>query len=366
VSLLRTPLYNAHIKRGAKIVPFAGWELPVQFSGVIQEHNAVRSSAGVFDVSHMGEILVEGSAAESFLQHVTCNNVAALVDGKAQYSAVLNEQGGVIDDIIIYRRAQDRFLVCANASNVDAVFAWFKVHEQSCCDLKNVSSYYGQIALQGPLAAEVIKKIKEFETAAALPNFRFTELPYHGGQVICARTGYTGEDGFEFFVPAELTERLWDELLEHKEVSPIGLGARDSLRLEAAYPLHGHELAPNILALESGLAWIIKFDKGDFVGKAALLSAKEAGIKRSLAGFFVEDAGIARHGDLIVDETDNTIGIVTSGTKTPTVNRALGLALVPSAYAAKGGRFLVKVRDRLLQSTVVATPFYSSLKRSKA
>ena len=362
-----TPLYERHKSLGGKIVTFAGWELPVQYQGgVIAEHTATRTKAGLFDVSHMGEIFVTGPEAIKALQYLTCNDVSTLYDGKAQYSAILNEKGGVVDDIIIYRYSDEKFLICVNASNADKDFAWFTSHNTFNAVFENKSSQYGQIALQGPLAESIVRKIPELATLAELEYFHFKEADVAGVTIIAARTGYTGEDGFEFFIPTAATESLWNLLLEvggNDGLTPTGLGARDSLRLEACYPLHGHELSDDILATESGLGWIIKYAKGDFIGKKALETAKSAGSKRSLVGFYLTDAGIAREEQPIFDKDDNEIGVTTSGTKTPTVRKALGMALVDTKHSAVGSEVFIEVRGKKLAAQVVKKPFYSAVKK---
>lgn len=362
-TLKRTPLYQSHVELGGKIVPFAGWELPVQYSGIIAEHQAVRTAAGLFDVSHMGEVFVAGPEAERALEYLTCNRVSALSDGKAQYSALLNERGGVVDDIIIYRFSSEKFLICVNASNSDKDFEWLKSHNKFDALFENQSSNYGQIALQGPAAEKILGAIPEFAGAVGLQYFHFAELDFRGCPVIVARTGYTGEDGFELFVPTAETVRVWNTILDAGKpfgLVPAGLGARDSLRLEACYPLHGHELGDDISALESGLGWIVKLDKGDFLGRAALAEEKSVGSKRTLIGFYVDEAGIARHGDSIFGAPAGgaSIGVVTSGTKTPSINRALGMGLVGVQYAGVGGTLYPEVRGKRLKSSVVKKPFY--------
>lgn len=359
--LKRTPLYDAHVALGAKMVPFAGWEMPVQYTGVIPEHRAVRTQAGLFDVSHMGEIFVTGAEAERALNYLTCNDVTKLADGRAQYSAIINEQGGVVDDIIIYRYNARRYLVCVNASNADQDFAWFSKHNRFDAEFVNRSPEYGQIALQGPRAVEILRLLKGASHCDSLAYFSFQDFVIEDVPVVVARTGYTGEDGFELFIPWKNTPKLWAQLLAvgtPHGLLPIGLGARDSLRLEACYPLHGHELAPDVSALESGLGWVIKFDKGDFLGKEALMRWKTQPYRRSLAGFFLDDAGIARQGDKVFDGSGKECGVVTSGTKTPTLNIALGLALIEQSQTTMDNKLEIEVRGRRLKAHVVKKPFY--------
>jgi len=364
--LQRTPLYAAHQRLGGKITPFAGWELPVQYSGVIAEHNAVRSAAGLFDVSHMGEIFCSGPQALDAIQALTCNDLSTIYDGKAQYNAIINPAGGVVDDIIVYRYSAERFLICVNASNADKDFTWFTKHNRWDAKFENCSAEFGQIALQGPQSVAIVSCLApERSDLAQLKYFHFIELELAGVPVIAARTGYTGEDGYEFFVPAASTEILWNALLEGGAplgLVPAGLGARDSLRLEACYPLHGHELGDDISAVESGLSWIVKLKKQEFTGRAVLEQHFRNGAPRTLVGFFVDDAGIARHGDRVFSSTGAFIGTVTSGTKTPTVGmavgKALGMALVESKFAAIDTPLTLQVRDRSLKAHVTARPFY--------
>jgi aminomethyltransferase len=361
----KTPLYDEHLRLNGKIVEFAGWQMPVQYSGVVAEHVAVRERVGLFDVSHMGEIWVTGPNAEKALDYMTCNKVSSLYDGKAHYSAILNERGGVVDDIIVYRCSQERFLICVNASNADKDFAWLTKHNPTDAKIVNASAEYGQIAVQGPKAIELVTPLVTGADLSTLKYFHFVECQMLNSPVIVARTGYTGEDGVEIFVPADKTVELWRLLLEHGAshgVLPCGLGARDSLRLEAALPLHGHELSEDITALESGLGWIVKFDKGDFIGKEALLTQQAAGLPKKLVGFYLDDAGIARQGDTVATPEGTQIGVVASGTKTPTVNKALGMAFVETPYTELDTKLTFVVRGRSIAGHVVPLPFY---KRSK-
>lgn len=357
----KTPLFEHHVALGGRMVTFAGWELPIWYSSIIGEHTAVRNAAGLFDVSHMGEIFVEGPEAEQAIDHLTCNDVKVIGDGKAQYSALTTPSGGVVDDIIVYRYSKSRYLICVNAANADRDFAWMQEHNRFKATFANRSAEFGQIALQGPRALDIIARLDGGGDAPAIPYFFFRDLTMCGVPVIVARTGYTGEDGFEIFVPWGETPRVWEALMQagHDfELVPAGLGARDSLRLEACLPLHGHELGEEFSAFESGLGWIVKLDKGEFIGREALAAQKRAGAPRALCGFFVEDAGIARHGDKVFDDTGREVGVVTSGTKTPTVDRALGLALVAREASAVDTPLSVEVRGRRLRCRVVKRPFY--------
>lgn len=355
----RTPLHSAHVTLGAKMVPFAGWEMPIQYAGLIEEHKAVRTGVGIFDVSHMGEIFVSGDESEALLDHFTCNNVKSLTNGKAQYSALINPEGGVIDDIIIYRITDDNYLVCVNASNADKDFRWLFDTNEFDAVVENRSSEFGQIAIQGPKSSELMAKVFRQPSLKDLKYFTFEENAFLGTPVIVARTGYTGEDGFEVFIPWDKTEALWNALL-NEGATPCGLGARDTLRLEVCYPLHGHELSDELSAIESGLGWIVKEDKGDFIGRNILAEHKSKGAPRSLVGFFVEDQGIVREGAKLFDNNGSEVGFVTSGTKTPTVNKALGLGIVKKDSSKVGTELFADVRGKKLKCRVVKRPFYKT------
>jgi aminomethyltransferase len=360
-TLKRTPLYAEHVRLGAKMVGFGGWELPVRYSGVAEEHRAVRERAGLFDICHMGEIFVSGPEAETALSYLTCNNVRAIYIGRAQYGAILNPRGGVVDDIIIYRLAAEEYLVCVNAANSDKDFAWLKKHNTFKAEFVNRSAEYGLIALQGPKACEIAGLFCPEAEADKLKYYHCRQVQLCGAPAIVARTGYTGEDGFEFFIPIAKTAELWAGLMEcgaRFGLAPVGLGARDSLRLEACYPLHGHELGEDISALESGLGWVVKFEKGDFIGREALLKQKQAGVPRVLVGFLVDDPGVVREGTELFSQDGSAAGYVTSGTLTPTLNQALGLALIKSEYAPSGTKLQALVRGKRLAVHVAQRPFY--------
>lgn len=338
--------------------------MPVQYQGLVEEHTAVRTAAALFDVSHMGEFEISGQDAEQFLDHVTCNRVRKIADWQAQYTAFLNDTGGVIDDLIIYRYSATRYLLCVNAANRERDFDWLKqcleTSSKLSVDLVDRSEEYGQIAIQGPNAAKIIDRIAE-SPVATMRYFSFAEVKIAGIHAIIARTGYTGEDGFEIFVAKDETAKLWRAILEvgrEDGLVPAGLGARDTLRLEACLPLHGHELSEERSALQSGLSWIVKFDKDRFIGRDALATEQANGVPRQLVGFFVEDKGIAREGAKILDSTDQPIGVVTSGTQTPTLARALGMAIVDREHSAIGAEVYAEVRGRKLRCKVVSRPFY--------
>jgi aminomethyltransferase len=361
-TLKTTPLNALHKALGARMVPFGGWEMPVQYAGVIEEHLAVREQAGLFDVSHMGEIEVRGADALALVQKLTTNDAAKLVDGQIQYSALCYADGGVVDDVTLYRSSATHFLFCVNASNTDKDFAWMqKVHAESGitgATLTNRSSEYAQLALQGPKAAAILARL----TSVPLASIRY----YHFGQgevagvpTLISRTGYTGEDGFELYIPAAAAAGLWTRLLETGAgdgLQPIGLGARDTLRLEKGYALYGHELSATISPLEAGLGWIVKPEKGDFVGRDALLTQKAAGIPRRLVGLLMAERGIPREG-YPVYAGEMQVGTVTSGTMSPSLKNGIALALVESSHAVLDRELLIGIRDRKLRARIVKPPF---------
>lgn len=364
--LKRTPLYHCHHELGARFTGFGGWEMPVQYSGLVDEHLTVRNHVGLFDVSHMGELMVTGPNALKALQYWTSNDVAKLVPGKAQYSLLLNPSGGVVDDIIVYQLAQDEYLLCVNAANTDKDFSWLQRNNIHHAELEDHSSKWAQIAVQGPKAAKLLSLLFPGRAVdlASFPAFTVNQWQIGGKlnlPVLVARTGYTGEDGFEIFCPATAGASLWKELLllgEPLGVKPAGLGARDTLRLEACFPLHGHELRDDLSALSSGLGWVIKFNKGDFLGREALFKQQNLGLKQKLVGLLVCEPGIIREGTKIFDLEEKVIGSVSSGTKPPTLNKAIGLGFVPVGFSEVGTKLRCEVRGRKLQVEVIKLPFY--------
>lgn len=354
--LKRTPLYDCHVESGARLVDFAGWEMPVQYSGVIEEHRAVRTGAGLFDVSHMGEVRVRGEGAEAFLQRITPNDVSKLAPGRAHYSGLLTERGTYVDDLLIYRLAADDFLVVVNASNADRDFAWMASRTEGQAEVENVSDRYALLALQGPKAVEILTPLAT-PGAADLRYYGFLQGEVAGVPTLISRTGYTGEDGFELYLDPADAPAVWRKLLE-AGASPAGLGARDTLRLEAAMALYGHEIDESTTPFEAGLAWVVKLDKGDFLGRGALAAQRERGVGKKLVGFEVQGRGIARQGHGVLSEGGEGVGTVTSGTWSPTFEKALGLAYVPPEMAAPGTPVTVDVRGKGLPAVVVETPFY--------
>jgi aminomethyltransferase len=354
--LKRTPLYACHVEAGARLVEFAGWEMPVQYAGVIEEHRAVRTTAGLFDVSHMGEVRVRGAGAESFLQRLTPNDVSRLAPGRAHYSGLLTDRGTYIDDILIYRLAADDFLVVVNASNAPRDFEWIASRSNGNAEVVDESDRWALLALQGPQAVEILEPLSP--GASELRYYGFRQGEVDGRPALISRTGYTGEDGFELYVDPEHAPALWRRLVE-AGAHPAGLGARDTLRLEAAMALYGHEIDETTTPWEAGLDWVVKLGKGDFLGRDALVAQKEAGLPRKLVGFEVEGRGIARQGHAVLSgATGEAVGAVTSGTWSPTFEKALGLAWVPPDLAAPGTPLTLDVRGRRLAARVVETPFY--------
>ncbi len=344
-TLLRTPLYERHVALGARLVPFAGWEMPVQYEGVIQEHRAVRTDAGAFDVSHMGEIDVEGPRVQELLQSLLSNDLAKLEDGTAQYTLLTNERGGIIDDLIVYRLSQFHYLLVVNASNADADFRWLKEREISGSEVRDVSGEYALIAVQGPTA---IAKL-DLEPA---PPFTFAEERLDGIECMVNRTGYTGEDGCEILCMAEDGAALWDAVLA-REVIPCGLGARDTLRLEASLPLHGNDITPDTDAVSAGLGWTCALDTKEFTGSDVLRRIKAQGPERKLVSFVMEEKAIPRQGMRI-----DGGGEVTSGTHSPTLDVGIGMGYVPSAAARPGTDLTIDVRGRERRGRVVKRPIY--------
>jgi aminomethyltransferase len=361
VDLRRTPLNATHRKSGAKMVPFGEWEMPVEYGGLISEHLAVRSAAGLFDVSHMGEFEIEGEEALSFLQRVTANDVAKLGDGRAQYTALPNERGCPIDDVILYRRAADRFLMIANAANIQKDLAWLTSQVPSGCEVRDVSDQRGLIALQGPRAESILQRLTPIDVGQ-IKYYHFAEGEVDGHGALVARTGYTGEDGFELIVAAEEVVALWTSLLDagkDEGLVPAGLGARDTLRLEARMLLHGADMDETTTLVEAGLGWIVSLDeaKGEFVGRAVLAEQKASGPPRKLVGFEVVGRGIARHGHPVF-LGEERVGAVTSGSFAPFLRKNIGLCYLPSARAPEGTDFDVDIRGRRVPARVVPTPFY--------
>jgi len=355
-----------HRTLGGKMVDFGGWDMPVQYkAGVIEEHMATRTRAGLFDVSHMGEIWVEGRDAIPFVNRITTNDVTKLVDGQAHYSTLTNENGGVVDDLLVYRFNDEKLLLVVNASTTDKDWDWITSHKGEDDDvaLTNASVSYCQIAIQGPNAIGILQRLTD-TNLDEIKYYHFTIGHVDGVESIISRTGYTGEDGFEVYAPAENAQQLWEKMLEtgaEEGILPCGLAARNTLRLESAMSLYGHELGDDITPLEANLGWITKLQKGDFVGRDKIAELKEKGIKRKLVGFEMREPGIARDGyDVYVE--DNKVGTVTSGSPAPFLKKNIGLAFVPPEFANVGQELRIDVRGKRLAAEVVPTPFYKRQK----
>ncbi|MBI1822658.1 MAG: glycine cleavage system aminomethyltransferase GcvT [Nitrospirae bacterium] len=355
----RTPLFEIHKKLNGKLVEFGGWEMPLFYSGVVAEHKGVRTDVGLFDICHMGRLIVQGADAESFLQKTTVNNVALLVPGKAHYSLVCNLQGGVKDDIFIYKKGDSDFFICVNASNREKIFRWFLDQKgQSRVSIEDASQRLGMLALQGPKAPRLLEKIlgKKFRP---LKHAEFFEEEISGVSAMIARTGYTGERGYEFYYPASESEKLWALFMkmgQDEGIIPVGLGARDTLRLEMGYALYGHELGEDISPLEADLAKFVYFDK-PFIGKESLQKMQEKELSRILIGFELKIKNVPRQHCRLF-QGDQEIGEVTSGNLTPSVQKGIGMAFIQTSWAREGTEFSVLIRDKKIPAVVTKRPFY--------
>ena len=358
-SVKRTPLYELHRELGAKLIDFGGWEMPVQYSGILEEHRAVRERVGLFDVSHMGELEFSGPDALAAVQWLTPNDVARLADGRCHYSAFLTERGTFVDDLLVYRKAADEYMLVVNASNTPKDFEWARSNGRGDVRIEDGSERWALIAVQGPRAASLMSRVSRPDPSD-LPYYGFRETAVYGARALVSRTGYTGEDGFEIYLAPDLADRTFRGLLEDGRgdgAVPCGLGARDTLRLEAKMVLYGNDIDDTVTPWEADLAWIVKMQKGsDFLGRAALERQKAEGVPKKLVGFEMIDRGIARHG--YPARTAQGDGIVTSGTHSPTLGRPIGLALLPTEASAIGTEFEVDIRGRAAKARIVPTPFY--------
>ncbi len=364
--LRRTPLYEEHKKLGGRIVPFAGWEMPVQYAGISAEHQAVRTAAGIFDVCHMGELFLRGEHARAVVNYLVTGDVMGLAVGQARYTCACNDGGTILDDLIVYRTGEEEMLVVCNASNRDKIVGVFQKASVDHCDFADESDKTALIALQGPKAFAILAGLGgEGPGLAALGSFHFKNATLAGVPCRVARTGYTGEDGVEIFCPWNDSPQLFRALMEVGTplgLLPAGLGARDTLRLEARLSLYGNDIDETTNPLEAGLGWIVKMDKGDFVGRAALEKVKAAGLSRKLVGFEVTGRGIARHGYPLRDLEGKEVGLCTSGSPAPTVGKNIGLGYLPAAMAAIGTKFFVDCRGKNIEAVVVPVPFYKAKK----
>jgi glycine cleavage system T protein (aminomethyltransferase) len=357
--LRKTALHPVHRRLGAKMVDFGGWEMPVEYSGIIAEHMATRTAAGLFDVSHMGEIEVRGPHALELVQHVTSNDASKLVDGQAQYSGLLTRAGTFVDDLLVHRLSATHYLLCVNAGNQDTDFDYLREHNPCGAVLENAGPRYSQLALQGPRALAILQSLARV-AVAGLRYYHFTSGSVGGVACLIARTGYTGEDGFELYFPPHHSERLWNDLLEAGRkhgLTPCGLGARNTLRLEAAMCLYGHEIDDTTTVWEANLGWICKLDKGDFLGRDALIAQKQSGVKRRLVGFEMESRLIARDGyDVVI--AGSPAGKVTSGSPAPFLKKNIGMAYVPAESSAPGTAIEIAIRAGREPARIVPMPFY--------
>jgi len=359
-SMKLTPLHEIHVAAGARMVDFGGWHMPVQYTGVIDEHNAVRSRAGLFDVSHMGEARVRGPQALDYLQYLTCNNVARLKPGRVHYNGLMLPNGAFVDDLLIYMIAEDEYLLVINAANTPKDLAWFEEHRHDFdVEVTDESAAWGQIALQGPNAERILDSLVAVDLGD-LRYYAFVEAEIEGVLSIVSRTGYTGEDGFEVYAPAADTERLWSAMMDTGAphgVIPIGLGARDTLRLEAKMALYGNDIDDSTTALEADLGWIVKFKKGEFIGRDALALQAQEGIARKLVGFEMRGRAVGRQGYRALKD-GHEVGRVTSGSHAPFLKKNVGLAYLPLELCEVGTEFEVEIRRRQEPAVVVSTPFY--------
>lgn len=358
VALRRTVLYEIHRQMGARMTSFAGFEMPVQYRGVIEEHMAVRTAVGVFDVSHMGEIYLRGPGTPAFVDRMFTNRTQAMEPGRAQYNLMLNGDGGILDDLILYRLARDEWLAVVNAATTERDYAWLRDHAPASVEVIDRSAETALLAVQGPRAVDVLRALVPIDVGA-VRYYRFVETRLDGVPVLCSRTGYTGEDGFEVFCPVEAAPRVWERILEAGRpwgIQPCGLGARDTLRLEAGMLLYGQDMDEQTHPFEVGLGWVVQMDKGDFIGRAALERVLQEGLRRRLVGFEMVDTGIPRTGYRVLDADHRPLGRVTSGTFAPYLRKAIGLALIQASYAED--RLWVDIRQSPREARIVSLPFY--------
>lgn len=355
-----TALTSTHIELNAKMVPFAGYNMPVSYEGVNIEHETVRKDVGVFDVSHMGEFLITGEKALELIQKISSNDASRLADGQAQYSCMPNQEGGIVDDLIIYRFNEEKYLLVVNASNIEKDWNWISQHNTMDATLRDLSDEYSLLAIQGPKAAEAMQSLTEVDLKN-IKFYTFKVAEFAGVEnVIISATGYTGSGGFEIYCKNEDAKQIWDRVFEAGAdfgIKPIGLAARDTLRLEMGFCLYGNDIDDTTSPIEAGLGWITKFTK-DFINSEALKKEKEEGPKRKLVGFELEERGIPRHGYDIVDNNGRVVGVVTSGTMSPSLNKGIGLGYVPTEMATPGSTINIQVRKKALPATVVKLPFY--------
>ncbi|KAB3529978.1 glycine cleavage system aminomethyltransferase GcvT [Alkaliphilus pronyensis] len=357
-----TALFNLHQKLGGKIVDFNGWSLPIQYEGITVEHKAVREAVGLFDVSHMGEVEVKGKDAEAYIQKLITNDVATLANNQVLYSLMCYHNGGIVDDLLVYRFTADYFLLVINASNIDKDLKWMRDNQMNYqVEVNNVSDKISEIAIQGPKAELVLQKLTDYDLATINFFYFRDNLNIAGANCLVSRTGYTGEDGFEIYLKHQDAEKVYEELMkagEKEGIKPAGLGARDTLRFEATLPLYGNEINEDITPLEAGLGFFVKLDKHSFNGKDVLVKQKEEGIKRRLVGFEMLDKGIPRHGYQVMSDKGDEVGFVTTGYQSPTLRKTIGLAIVSSKYSDIETPINIQVRNKLVKAKVISKKFY--------
>lgn len=356
----KTCLYDAHLALGAQMTVFGGFCMPLYYEGIESEHKAVRTAAGMFDVSHMGEFVISGHDAKRFVNHIFTNDVSSMAPGDVMYGMLLNENGGTVDDLMVYRLAFEAgWLLVVNAANIEKDFDWVAGHGNGFdVEVRNVSELWGEIALQGPEAEALLSSIPEFAEAGELAFYTFRHFDYGGEEVMISRTGYTGEDGFEIYASTSCIKRLWTVLLDKKAV-PCGLGCRDTLRFEAALPLYGHELSDTVCPVEAGLGVFVKTDKQEFIGRDAVLKLKEEGLKRKLVGIELLDRAIPRAGYQVLDSDGNAIGEVTTGYRSISLDKSLCMAYVDMAHSALGTELQIAIRRKVFPAVVVRKRFYT-------
>ena len=354
----RTCLFDKHQALGALISPFGGFDMPIQYEGIVEEHNAVRNACGVFDVSHMGEVTIVGPDADKYVNHIFTNDAAGATAGKCLYGMMLNENGGVVDDLIVYKRGDNDYLLVINASNIDKDLNWIFGHADGYnVKINNLSDVMGELAIQGPEAENVMKDVLGVD-CSDLTFYEFKETIYDGEPAIISRTGYTGEDGFEMYASHDVIRSVWDSLIGSGKVAPCGLGCRDTLRFEVGLPLYGDELTDEISPIEAGLGIFVKLEKPEFIGKEATVKIKEEGAKRKIVGLELTDRAIPRHGYAVLNENDEKVGEVTTGYHAISVDKSIAMALIDAKYAALDTPLKVQIRKKTFPAVVVKKKFY--------
>lgn len=354
----KTCLHDKHVSLGALMSPFGGFDMPIQYKGIVEEHNAVRNACGVFDVSHMGEVNISGPDAEKFVNHIFTNDIAGAPDGKIFYGMMLNPNGGVVDDLLVYKRGENNFFLVINASNIDKDVAWITSHAEGYnVEIDHLSDSLGELAIQGPESEQVMEEVLGI-SCKELEFYTFKESELDGKHILVSRTGYTGEDGFEVYADHDTIRTLWDELIESGRVEPCGLGCRDTLRFEVGLPLYGDELGDDISPVEACLSMFVKLDKPEFIGKDVIARQKEEGAPRKLIGLEMADKAIPRHGYEVLNDADEVVGYVTTGYRGISVDKSIAAALVQTPYAVKDSELKIRIRKKTFPAKVVAKKFY--------